>query len=158
MIGNDVVDLDLAKSESNWERKGYIIKIFTEYEQKLIQNSSYKTETIWILWSRKEAVYKIILQQNGSRGYYPLKIKNIDFEKGLVEYNNQIFFTNTKITNSKIHTIALLKPDFDNVIINFDKNKIKKVNSIPYLLLNNKYINVSISHHGKYEELVSLIQ
>lgn len=158
MIGNDLVDLDLAKSESNWERKGYFNKIFTDYEQKLILNSTNKSVLIWVLWSRKEAVYKIILQQNGTRGYYPLKIKNIDFEKGLVEYNNKIFFTNTKITNSKIHTIALLNPNFDNVRINFDKNKIKKVNSIPYLLVNNKYINVSISNHGKYEEIVSLIQ
>ena len=28
--GNDIVDLSLAKTESNWKRKGFLEKIFTE--------------------------------------------------------------------------------------------------------------------------------
>ncbi len=59
MIGNDVVDLALAKVESNWQRKGYLDKLFTTKEQNLIFCSENPTIMVWILWSRKEAVYKI---------------------------------------------------------------------------------------------------
>ena len=40
MIGNDIVDLALAKKESNWKRKGYLDKIFTVSEQLLLQKST----------------------------------------------------------------------------------------------------------------------
>ena len=36
MIGNDIVDLKLAKNQSNWQRKGFLEKQFTEEEQKTI--------------------------------------------------------------------------------------------------------------------------
>ena len=39
MIGNDIVDLALAQKESNWKRKGFLNKIFTEKEQLLILNA-----------------------------------------------------------------------------------------------------------------------
>ena len=34
MIGNDIVDLDLARKESNWKRKGFLDKIFSLQEQQ----------------------------------------------------------------------------------------------------------------------------
>mgnify|MGYP003583470498 CR=1 FL=1 len=36
MIGNDIVDLVLAKKESNWKRNRFLDKIFTIKEQVLI--------------------------------------------------------------------------------------------------------------------------
>ena len=96
MIGNDIVDLALAKKESNWKRKGYLDKIFTVSEQLLIQKFTNQELAIWNLWSRKEAVYKIILQKGGIRGYYPIKIECLDLnlENGKVQFENQIFYTN----------------------------------------------------------------
>jgi phosphopantetheinyl transferase (holo-ACP synthase) len=35
VIGNDIVDLALARKESNWKRPGYLNKIFTTKEQLL---------------------------------------------------------------------------------------------------------------------------
>ena len=35
-IGNDIVDLNLAKTESNWQRKGFLEKQFTQKEQEEI--------------------------------------------------------------------------------------------------------------------------
>ena len=32
-IGNDIVDLSLAKIQSNWQRKGFLEKQFTQKEQ-----------------------------------------------------------------------------------------------------------------------------
>ena len=33
MIGNDIVDLNLAKTQSNWQRKGFLERQFTKKEQ-----------------------------------------------------------------------------------------------------------------------------
>jgi phosphopantetheinyl transferase (holo-ACP synthase) len=60
MIGNDVVDLVLARKKV-WRRTGYLQKIFTESEQLLIENSSNPHVLVWKLWSMKEAAYKIII-------------------------------------------------------------------------------------------------
>lgn len=58
MIGNDVVDLHLAKLQSNWRRPRYLSKIFTQKEQSHIIFSENKTQMVWQLWSMKEAAYK----------------------------------------------------------------------------------------------------
>jgi len=117
MIGNDVVDLDLAARQSNWRRKGYLDKIFTPDEQHYILQAPNPDTVVWTLWTRKEAVYKIIRQQNGIRGFYPLRIATKDFEKGTVRFDYQLFYTQTEVTATSIHTIALLTPTFDQVII-----------------------------------------
>ena len=51
MIGNDVVDLELALKKSNWKRKGYLDKVFTKYEQLRIIKSDNPNNMIWNLWS-----------------------------------------------------------------------------------------------------------
>ena len=35
MIGNDVVDLRRALVESNWKRKGFLTKVFSDSEQQI---------------------------------------------------------------------------------------------------------------------------
>lgn len=59
MIGNDVVDLRLAAVQSNWRRKGFIEKVFTSQEQELITTAIDPDHIVWLLWSMKEAAYKI---------------------------------------------------------------------------------------------------
>jgi phosphopantetheinyl transferase (holo-ACP synthase) len=63
VIGNDIVDLALARKESNWKRPGYLNKIFTTKEQLLISSAENPNTMVWNLWSRKEAAYKIIIEQ-----------------------------------------------------------------------------------------------
>ena len=75
MIGNDIVDLALAKIESNWLRNGFLDKIFTQKEQLLIANAINPEIMIWNLWTRKEAAYKIYNRKTGFRGYIPLKLE-----------------------------------------------------------------------------------
>ena len=72
MIGNDIVDLELARKESNWKRKGFLDKIFAKNEQLLIFNAENPDTMVWNLWSRKEAAYKIYNRQTQIRGYFPL--------------------------------------------------------------------------------------
>ncbi len=154
MIGNDVVDLALAEQESNWQRKGFLDKLFTAKEQKLIYQSCHPTEMVWILWSRKEAVYKIIRQQNGARGFYPLQIENIRFKAGHIYFSGQLFYARTTVENDCIHSIALRNQRFDLVTEVSSPVELLKQNEIPYLCRNGKHIHLSKSHHGRFEKIV----
>lgn len=157
MIGNDVVDLALAKAESNWQRKGYLNKIFTTKEQNLIYSAQNPTLMVWILWSRKEAVYKIIRQENGVRGFYPLRIENTDFKNGIIIFEQQLFYTKTTIKDDFIHSIALKNQAFGGVVELSTTPSLYKKNEIPYLIEENGVVNLSKSHHGRYEKVVRLI-
>ena len=157
MIGNDVVDLALAKAESNWQRIGYLNKIFTTKEQNLIYSAQNPTVMVWILWSRKEAVYKIIRQQNRSRGFYPLRIENTDFKNGIIVFEQQLFYTKTTIDENFIHSIALQNQAFSRVVELSTTTSLLKKNEIPYLIEENRVVNLSKSHHGKYEKVVRII-
>ncbi len=159
MIGNDVVDLKLAKSQSNWQRKGYLNKIFTDLEQQQIAQSDVPNESVWELWSRKEAVYKLLLQQGIQRGYYPKKIECLHYNEqiGKVKYNSKLFYTKTYISSDYIHSIAVINElDLYKIqTIFWDKNCIK-IDQIPFLKSNNLLLNISKSHHGRFEKVICL--
>ena len=159
MIGNDIVDLALAKKESNWKRKGYLDKIFTVSEQLLIQKSTNQELAIWNLWSRKEAVYKIILQKGGKRGYYPIKTECLDLnlDNGIVQFGNQIFYTKTIATEEWIYSLAVeYENDFQNIKTLENSYLLFKVDGIPFISINNEVKNASKTHHGKFERIVYL--
>jgi phosphopantetheinyl transferase (holo-ACP synthase) len=160
MIGNDVVDLDLSKKESNWQRKGFLVKIFTKNEQVLIQNSENQEIAVWNLWSRKEAVYKIWNRETGIRKYNPIQFEclDLDLEIGKVVFESKLYFTKTEITSDFIYTIAVSKKvDFLNIITLENSSKIQKENGIPfYRDKNQELIPVSKSHHGRFEKIISI--
>lgn len=157
MIGNDVVDLALAKTESNWQRKGYLSKVFTTKEQNLIFSAKNPTLMVWILWSRKEAVYKIIRQENGVRGFYPLRIENNSLELGLVSFEGRFFYVKTSILKDCIHSVALQNQSFDQIIEISTSIETLKREEIPFILKNGKHIPISKSHHGRFEKVIRII-
>ena len=158
MIGNDVVDLALAKAESNWQRKGYLDKLFTTKEQNLIFSAENPTIMVWILWSRKEAVYKIIRQQNGERGFYPLRIVNIDYELGLVSFEARLFYVKTSIVEDCVHSVALQNQSFNQIIEISTYTQILKKDEIPFIIKNEKHLHISKSHHGRFEKIICLLK
>jgi phosphopantetheinyl transferase (holo-ACP synthase) len=159
MIGNDIVDLELARKESNWKRKGFFDKIFTDKEQLLINNADNPEVMVWNLWSRKEAAYKIYNRQTGIRGYFPLQIE-CSFENetvGTVFCKGFCYYTQTQISDQKIHSIATTKvTDFKRVFLLDSNARIKKIKEIPYYIdpTNDTERPVSISHHGRYRVCV----
>lgn len=165
MIGNDIVDLALARKESNWRRKGFLDKIFTEKEQLLILNSDNKTIMVWDLWSRKEATYKIYNRQTQIRGYFPLKLECFNVEivgnlmLGQVHIKDQVFFTKTEINSEFIHTIAVENEQyFQSIKILKNRKNIQKNSCLPSYLENedSEAKPVSISNHGRFERIISL--
>lgn len=165
MIGNDIVDLALARKENNWKRKGFLDKIFTQNEQILIQNSENPDLKVWNLWTRKEAVYKIYNRKTGIRGYFPLEIECFDFyvsnklEMGNVFIKNHVFFTKTEITKEFIYSLGLENANnFSKIKTLNNREFIIKINGLPYFFDSENRIKkpASISHHGRFEQIISI--
>ena len=167
MIGNDVVDLLQSRKDSNWKRKGYIEKIFNPEEQLYISNASDPEIMVWVLWSMKEAAYKIYNRKTKVREYIPKKLncfiesQNRIFITGKVICSENTFHTRTILSKDFIHTVAVsFLDDLNNVIEIENKAIHKDKNGIPFLAggLQNIVQDVSISHHGRFEKVVTLSQ
>lgn len=173
MIGNDVVDLELAKMQSNWQRKGFLEKQFSETEIKDIEKAQNPFELVWLFWSMKEAAYKSYVQTNNKRFFAPKKFNcSIAAKtKGFVQYLGQPFKIQYQITKEYIHswviTEGVVQKSFyiedtkelsittnQNLLSNFSKDTIIKKDEfgIPYLSKENQKLPVFIStaHHGNY--------
>ena len=71
MIGNDIVDLAQARRDSNWQRKGFLNKLFTTHEQQLIRTAHDPDAMVWTLWSMKESAYKLVVRNTGRCFFAP---------------------------------------------------------------------------------------
>lgn len=113
MIGNDVVDLKLAAEESNWRRKGFLKKVFSQAEQQLICASKNQEVSLWLLWSMKEAAYKAHQREfNLPRSLNWLAQECYLGElasgkaSGEVHIDEQVYLTSSEITAEYIYTSA----------------------------------------------------
>lgn len=159
MIGNDVIDLVLAKKQSNWKRLGYLKKVFVASEISFIKASINPDDTVWELWSRKEAVYKVIIQKGGISGFYPFKIICLDYglTNGKVQFENQQFYTRTVFSSDSVYSEAVVNPiDFSAIESISDYRLIIKQNGIPFIALEDKLFSASKTHHGRFEKIVFL--
>ncbi|WP_316841136.1 4'-phosphopantetheinyl transferase superfamily protein [Pedobacter gandavensis] len=155
MIGNDIVDLQQAVLESNWRRKGYLDKLFSISEQLWIQKAEHPTQMVWLLWSMKEAVYKIHSRRKNWSAFAPLKLIcssleiNGELATGKVLCENLSFFTQTMLASHFIHTIASEQFPIQTVkvkIMGYNPNDTSYRNTAP----------ATVSHHGRYLALAYL--
>ena len=176
-IGNDIVDLNLAKTESNWQRVGFLEKQFTKREQQEIYNSKNPFLQVWQFWSMKEAAYKCYTQQVEKRFFAPLKFECnlISNDEGTVFFEDKIFYTTTIFSSFYVSTIAKQNATTTSIfskigkaenvdkdlktklalIINIKSEEITKRKSsigAPLYYYQEKKItkSCSISHHGNY--------
>ena len=113
MIGNDIVDLLLAKKESNWQRARYLDKLFSPAEQLMILETQTNPDfMVWLLWSMKEAAYKIISRRTGLHAFIPTKLlcEQISLREGTaqgkVRFSESLYFTKSTFSAEYVHTIA----------------------------------------------------
>jgi phosphopantetheinyl transferase (holo-ACP synthase) len=154
MIGNDLVDLQQADKDSNWGRKGFIEKVFTASEQFLINSATQPAQMVWLLWSMKEAAYKIHTRDSKMRSFAPTSIQcnNLVLHEhtasGVVFYEGDVYYTQTEINSNYIHTLAAQQlehlPQIEVVIEQYDPS------NTGYRLKNPN----CVSHHGRYLALV----
>ena len=178
MLGNDVVDIKQAALDSKWQRKGYLDKIFRPEEKYEILNSSNPTTMVWLFWSMKESVYKIVNRETGLRLFNPKAfLCTTDFQTsvscGEVFYEGQTFYTRSSVKPNFIHSIALpvkgsfgaietiwlaytdtYRSDFNSKSSNYQFRKNEC--GMPEFL-NRKSGEVypaSVSHHGRFLAIV----
>ena len=106
MIGNDIVDLNNIKS--NWKRIRFLDKVFSKKEQQIIFVSENRPQTVWLLWSMKEAAYKIYVQQFGIRFFNPQRLvcHLSSSTIGYVTIENKTYYCSSIISKDYIYTIA----------------------------------------------------
>ncbi|MDT0647634.1 4'-phosphopantetheinyl transferase superfamily protein [Zunongwangia sp. F260] len=174
MIGNDIVDLNLAAKESNWKRPGMHSKIFTEEERKLLKKAKNQEQRFWLFWAMKEAAYKA----HQRRFSLPRKFNPKSFRcepdpsgglgsSGMVKIDNWSYFTSAKISEKAIHCVASvensevkkiifsdtinLKQELISAVANSKKLSFKDLdikkdlNFIPHLILKGKNYNLPFS-------------
>ncbi len=108
MTGNDIVDIKVAGKESNWKRKGFLEKIFTQKERICITEAIDSKQMVWTLWSMKESAYKAYTRQFGGRFFAPQKINCTLLSncKGSVTISEVSYETTTLITENYIYSVA----------------------------------------------------
>lgn len=135
MIGNDVVDLKAAENESNWRRKGFLKKVFTDRERDLFSSFEDQHLMVWLLWSMKEAAYKARQRQFGlsrSLDWHSLEcsIEKITFKNafGEVKVGGISYFTASDITSERVHTSAGIHKNipFKNEVLKTSSEAVKK--------------------------------
>jgi len=112
-IGNDIIDLKLAKTQSNWQRKGFLEKQFTQKEQDEILSSENPFLKVWLFWSMKEAAYKCYTQKFKERFFAPRKFEctAITKDNGMVVFEENTFYTASIFNAFYISTIAREKKE-----------------------------------------------
>ena len=156
MIGNDIVDLALAKQESNWNRQRFLDKVFTPLEQKHIQHTENPERIVWQFWTMKESCYKIVNRETNIRLFNPLQF---ECSKNNVFYNDTIYYTKTEFDCNFIYSIAVKESNHFKLITEIsDTISLSKHNGIPnwYNPKTNEYYPASVTHHGSFVRKVVL--
>ena len=179
MIGNDIVDLQVAKAQSNWQRRGWLQKICTDAEQKDIITSKNPEILVWKYWSMKEATYKAHQRCfKLSPAFNPKSFAcTLD---GKVYVDNSVYNTSTEIQNNYVYTTIAGISDKDYFSLVYEKItdirlEIKKTfcqklsiplsliyvekdaNGVPTICIDQKTIQIpiSITHHGQYSAFIA---
>ena len=178
MIGNDIIDLQQAGIESNWQRKGYLEKLFNNDELLLIKSHSNPKIMVWLLWSIKEASYKIANRSINKRFYAPLKFtcKRLEIMDenviSVVHFNKCNYLCQSIILPTYIHSVAQKEKNYLNNLppvisriyndefpidpatygLKCEEGIVKDNKGIPWI--ENTSLSqrrpISISHHGRF--------
>lgn len=175
MIGNDIIDLNLARLENKAGNPRYCKKIFTEKERDMIENSLDREEVLWTFWAMKETAYKAHQRRFG----LPRKINPLDYEcnsessvtienwKYSIELDKNQNFIHCYTHRSKLKNYIYLSREFNehdflsdlkkqNPFINSELSIEKDGYGIPsiHMKSTSETIPFSLSHHGRFTAFV----
>lgn len=175
MIGNDIIDLEVAADQSNPLRRGYFDKVFSIEEQELIHSSGNPILQNWLLWSMKESAYKAHQRRfKLPRSFDPKQMKcSVSFQddtsaSGIVEIQGSIYNSHITITNPYLFCTASILQQKEissqiypasedlkkRLLLKFSAEKNsqvqmfdiqKNVHGIPFLIYKNEIINFPFS-------------
>jgi phosphopantetheinyl transferase (holo-ACP synthase) len=142
MIGNDIVDLSHIKTR--WKGRRFLDKVFSKKEQKLISASENPNQTVWLLWSMKEAAYKADVQRFEKRYFNPKKLvcHFSSSTDGYVSIGKRTYYTTSIISKNYIYSVASL-------------NFLKCYESAIIKLENDLYLTQSVSLKNHFMKSIS---
>lgn len=170
MIGNDIVDLKKAKTDSNIFRPRYLEKVLSQSEQNLVLSSPNPEEEFWRLWTMKESAHKAFQRKFNFKSVFnpfAFHCELMGSKKGVVYFDGNYVKTTTTfyrdnytycsvscsasthsfITNSKEELIQNLRVEFGE---SSQPEFLKLNNNLPFIKIASKIIPISITHHGIY--------
>ncbi len=171
LIGNDIIDWHIAKSQYHKLRPRCLEKLFNAFEIDLILKSNSPLKSFWTLWSIKESTYKAWQRATDSAPVFnPKSIKINSFNKvfeniaSSVSINSFDLCIHTEITTdyiysyvaSKIYCNKIFRVDEYSVFKGLLEQKnyaiVKSDTGIPSVLNKNNKQNapLSISHDGQF--------
>lgn len=176
MIGNDVVDLQLAAKQSRWQSLAFQQKVLHPEEVKYYCNKILNFNTFWKLWCIKETAYKAqqrihnhapifnpfsICTEPISKHRYQVITPSQEFEVSVYETSAFIYaYTNYKnlISFQNFELIDVPKSHFNANLSRTDVEAfiVKNQNGVPFQLKDRQRKAISITHHGAYFAYVEL--
>ena len=108
MIGNDIIDLNVAGIISRWKEQRFLDKLFSDEEQAIIMAEEHHFNNIWRLWSMKESAFKVYSRNLKLSLFNPKSFScEIASETiGTVSFDNLTVSTTTEYTSNTIYTTA----------------------------------------------------
>jgi phosphopantetheinyl transferase (holo-ACP synthase) len=169
MLGNDVVDLKLAKQQIRWNTKAFQQKVLHPKEMNQYNSSPLRYNDFWKIWSIKETAYKAHQRNKNHRPKFNpfdflVEINSSTSSKVILdnyEYNIISFVTDKYIysytASNDVYSVQNFDLNLKNTFYNeglkrqyLNNRVIKNEYGIPFLLENNKAVPISITHHGSY--------
>ncbi|MUP45711.1 4-phosphopantetheinyl transferase family protein [Gramella sp. BOM4] len=179
MIGNDIIDLELAFKIEKSSIPRFLDKVFLAGEQEYIQSSKDPEREIWRLWSMKESAYKA--QQRVQR--FERRLNPLHFECMLIDDRHGMVFSEenkwkiiSDVHQSHIHSFISDPRQHIHMMPKKSRNskdllpaiasaiamKIQEISlekdgfGIPFIRLldSNRIIPISLSHHGNFSAFV----
>ncbi|MCH4823119.1 4'-phosphopantetheinyl transferase superfamily protein [Gramella lutea] len=175
MIGNDIIDLSIARLENKTNNPRYCKKVFTGKERDIIEAESDKEKMLWTLWAMKETAYKAHQRRfNLARKINPLdyecdseSIVNIGEWKYKVEVDRNEHYIHCSTTQDNLQSYIYPSLEFlfenfltdlreQNIFRHDEIGVVKNRYGIPSILdkTNSETIPFSLSHHGKFTAIV----
>lgn len=140
MVGNDIVDLSISSIGAGERRGRYLAKLFTATELDIIQRLGDEDIWIWLLWSVKESVYKIVSRRENRIRYAPKSLQCMSITKKsegryetTVAYQGHKFVANSKLTDQYVHTLAATS-----------KNEINQLSSKVFTISDRDNVSASV--------------
>lgn len=169
MLGNDIVDLTLAKHQTRWHTATFQEKVLHPVETEKFKNNALGFTAFWKIWSIKESVYKAhqreknhlpkfnpfhFLVEEISENKSRVCVEGLQYEV-LSYISSNLIYSFTKGEN--VHSFQNFEiaaknssfiPDLKRSDVNLKLSK--NQNGIPFLNQQNKSVPISLTHHGKY--------
>lgn len=169
MIGNDVVDLRLARHQTRWNSVTFQQKVLHPEEIKATQNKRLSFTEFWKIWSIKETAYKAHQRKTNQKpkfNPFHFLVEKLSENESKVIVEDKVYYVITYFNQHLAYSFTI--PNGNSSFQNFkiqakhstfistikrkqlNNQLFKNENGIPFWKIRNQKIPISITHHGRF--------